>query len=178
MPLLTIELDHINIDWVNLTFRWVFTWIGVSLFMLKFFLANDVALISTFYLDIWTLLCLFCSFGNCGYLEFDIVERCVDIFVGKKVSKLLTLGQIWSLYKVWLLISFLLNNNWHIGSLYATLNLLICRFEFRDQRKCNYGNIPLLLYINIIVYHLNNCEFLCVCVCVCVCMLCMIVVFF
>ena len=34
-------------------------------------------------LDIWTLLCLFCSFWNCGYLEFDIVERCVDIFVGK-----------------------------------------------------------------------------------------------
>ena len=33
-------------------------------------------------LDIWTLF-LFCSFWNCGYFEFDIMERCVDIFVGK-----------------------------------------------------------------------------------------------
>ena len=37
-------------------------------------------------LDIWTLLCLFCSFWNYGYLEFDIVERCVDIFAGKLIN--------------------------------------------------------------------------------------------
>ena len=46
--------------------------------------------------------------------------------------------------------------------LYVAHNLLNCRFEFRDQRNCNCSNISLFLYINIIAYHLNNCEFVCV----------------
>ena len=124
----------VNIDRVKITFRWEFTWIGVSLFMLKFFsfgVSIRCGIGISFSMEYWySSLPSFLLFGEWCFFNQDVLFRYMNSVVPFLFFLKLWISWIWYCGKVcryicWeinkLLVSFSLfqklegtHNSWNV----------------------------------------------------------------
>ena len=94
----------VNIDRVNLTFRWEFMWIGVSLFMLKFFsfgVSVGCGIGISFSLEYWySSLPSFLLFGEWCFFNQHVLFRYMNFVVPFLFFLKLWVSWIWYCGKV------------------------------------------------------------------------------